>query len=77
MRPVTEYCAVCTRVVLLCPECEKLLPLCGEQHFRGTTTILCRHCGCGIRIAVEVTLRTRNKEAMPASELVCVEGERR
>ena len=74
MRSAHEHCLACTRVVLLCPECGKVLPFCGRQCFQGTTTVLCRHCGCGIQITVEVILRTKDQK--PLNELVCAEGER-
>ncbi|MFW6115849.1 MAG: hypothetical protein ACOC7Y_02180 [Chloroflexota bacterium] len=74
MRPAPQYCRACTRVVLFCPECGKRLPLSGEQRFQGTVTVFCRHCRCGIEIALKVVIRPR-KEPGPQDEPPCPEGE--
>ena len=76
MRPATEYCRTCTRTQLFCPKCDKLLPLCGEQHFRGRTRVYCRHCGCCIEIALNVVAEPR-KERTLAKEPVYAGGESR
>ncbi len=41
-------------VVLLCPNCQKRLPLSGRLSMRGTTGIYCRHCRRTVQVTMDV-----------------------
>jgi predicted amidophosphoribosyltransferase len=41
-------------LVLLCPNCDKRLPLSGKLSMRGTTGIFCRHCRQTVQVSMDV-----------------------
>jgi len=41
-------------LVLLCPNCDKRLPLSGKLSMRGTTGIYCRHCHQTVQVSMDV-----------------------
>lgn len=41
-------------LILLCPNCDKRLPLSGKLSMRGTTGIFCRHCRQTVQVSMDV-----------------------
>ena len=41
-------------LVLLCPNCDKRLPLSGTLSMRGTTGIYCRHCHRTVQVTMDL-----------------------
>lgn len=41
-------------VFLLCPNCQKRLPLSGPLSIRGHLGVFCRYCHCTVRLSMEV-----------------------
>lgn len=44
----------CDGVILLCPSCDKRLPLGGTLSMRGTTGIFCRHCHRTVQVTMKM-----------------------
>ena len=49
-------------VILLCPNCDKRLPLSGTLSMRGTTGIYCRHCHRTVQVTMDLASEAANDQ---------------
>jgi predicted amidophosphoribosyltransferase len=49
-------------VLLLCPNCQKRLPMSGSLSMRGTAGIYCRNCRCTVQLSMDVIAADQKQE---------------